>query len=197
MTKSLSVLLWLLPVLTATLISCDRQSLSPAPVIEPPLIQIHYDGENVTAPLLPAGVYEAGIKLTPLELIGLNGRRLREVILFVESIPVAATVRIYEGSSNGGPDVLRSSHAVRSDLEPNSWNRILLPTAVDIDVEQDVWIAFRFETGSPSQTLGCDAGPASEHGEYLYERADNLWQKLSARTAGGININWNLRAVIE
>lgn len=177
--------------------ACDRQAVEPAPEVLPPAVQLNYDGDNVTAPLLPAGVYEAGILMTPAELAGLDGKDVTEVILFMQDIPLSATVRFFEGSSNGGPGSLVSSMGIRSDLVEDSWNRIPLSSAVTIDEEKDLWLTLRFELSGDTQTLGCDAGPADTYGDFLYDDSDGIWQKLSSRTSGGININWNLRMVVE
>lgn len=195
--KRLPIHFLMLSALVVLFASCDRQNLTPAPVIEPPMVQLNYDGDNLTAPLLPAGIYEAGVKFTPAELVGLDGKTLSQVILFMQDIPVAATVRVFEGTTNGAPETLLSSQGVRSDLEAFSWNQIFLTSPVAIDSDKDLWVTFRFELGQELQSLGCDPGPANENGDYLFENADNLWQKLSARTGGGIDINWNLRAVVE
>lgn len=195
--KRLSFRLLIVPALAMIFFSCDRQNLTPAPVIEPPMVQLNYDGDNLTAPLLPAGIYEAGVRFTPPELIGLDGKTLSQVILYMQDIPVAATIRVFEGSTNGAPETLLSSQGIRSDLEAFNWNQIFLTSPTEIDADKDLWITFRFELGQESQTLGCDPGPANENGDYLFENTDNLWQKLSVRTGGGIDINWNLRAVVE
>lgn len=177
--------------------SCDRQSIEPAPEVLPPAVQLNYDGDNVTAPLLPGGVYEAAVLFTPVELIGLAGKQVSEVILFIQEVPLSGTVRIFEGSSNGEPESLVSSQGVRSDLVENSWSRISLTSPVTIDEEKDLWLTFRFELSGDSQTLGCDSGPADVNGDFLFDGSDEFWQKLSSRTSGGININWNLRMVVD
>lgn len=177
--------------------SCDRQVIEPAPEVLPPAVQLNYDGENVTAPLLPDGVYEAAVLFTPVELAGLDGKQATEVILFVQNVPISATVRFFEGSSNGSPESLVSSQGIRSELVEDSWSRISLSSPVTIDEEKDLWLTLRFELSGDSQTLGCDAGPAEAYGDFLFDDSDGQWQKLSSRTSGGININWNLRLVVE
>ncbi len=182
---------------TAWLSGCDRQEVVSAPVVEPPLVQLNYDGPNVTAPLLPTGFYEAAIRLRSAQLAGLEGRQLVEVILFMQEIPTSATVRILEGTSNSTPLNLISSQGVRSELIQDGWSRIQLTSPVTINEQDDLWVTLRFEHTSEAQTLGCDAGPADENGDFLFDGSDNQWQKLSLRSGGGININWNMRAVIE
>lgn len=177
--------------------SCDRQVIEPAPEVLPPAVQLNYDGDNATAPLLPAGVYEAAVLFTPLELLGLDGKQVTEVILFVQDVPISATVRFFEGSSNGAPESLVSSQGIRSELVENSWSRVSLSSPVTIDEKKDLWLTLRFELSGDSQTLGCDTGPAEDYGDFLFDDSDGLWQKLSSRTSGGININWNLRMVVE
>lgn len=177
--------------------SCDRQVIEPAPEVLPPAEQLNYDGDNVTAPLLPGGVYEAAVLFTPVELLGLDGKQVTEVILFVQDVPISATVRFFEGSSNGDPESLISSQGVRSELVKDSWSRISLSSPVTIDEQKDLWLTLRFELSGDSQTLGCDAGPAENYGDFLFDDSDGQWQKLSSRTSGGININWNLRMVVE
>ncbi|MDP5172344.1 MAG: hypothetical protein NWR72_19015, partial [Bacteroidia bacterium] len=144
-----------------------------------------------------SGTFEGAVRFTPAELSGLDGKSLTEVIFYVLQEPRSATIKVYEGTANAAPVDLVQSFAVGADIQAGSWNRISLPNPRQIDATKDLWIAFRFDNQVNGQVLGCDRGPAAPYGDYLFDNSDGLWQKLSTRTANGININWNLRAVVE
>ncbi len=179
------------------LLACDRTDPLPEPVVSAPLVQLSYDGSNVTAPLFPGGTYEGAVRFTPADLAGLSGKSLKEVIFYVLEEPRSATIRVYQGSASGGPGQQVFSQAVGNDIQPESWHRIALTSPVAIDASQDLWIGFRFEAGSENQVLGCDGGPADANGDFLFDSNDGLWQNLVLRTSFQIDINWNLRGVVE
>ncbi len=177
--------------------ACDQDPPLPEPQVEAPLVQLSHDGSNVDAPQFPSGVYEGSVRFTPADLAGLDGKSLVEVIFYTLDLPRSATLRIYQGTENNGPKELLLSDAIGSELTSESWHRLTLDTPIALDTQQDLWIGFRFDNPADARVLGCDPGPAATHGDYLFDSSDGQWRKLSIRTNNGININWNLRGVVQ
>ena len=194
--KPFSFPLYLLIGLLFTNFACKSDGPGPEPQISAPLIALNYDGANQTAPLLPGGVtYEAGIRILQGELGTASGGVLETVYLYIQEVPESATLLVYSKSINDTPDELLYSSVITTDLEANSWNTHSLSREVVLP-DQDIWIAFRFAHAFDQQTIGCDAGPGSPDGDWLYESSDNAWTPLVQRSPG-VNINWNIRAAVR
>ncbi|TAE45103.1 MAG: hypothetical protein EAZ89_21365, partial [Bacteroidetes bacterium] len=176
--------------------SCKEENVLPEPQIEAPLVALNYDGRNVDAPILPNGnTFEAGIRIPASFMKDYPGGMLTEVYYYLKAVPTSCTVKIYKGTTaSGAPEALVYSAITSSDVIGNSWNRHILSTAVAAE-NKDLWIVIRFFGSSGAGTLGCDSGPAASDGDWLLDSDDNQWLKLSARSA--ININWNIRGVLE
>jgi len=46
------------------------------------------------------------------------------------------------------------------------------------------------------QTIGCDAGPNSTGGDWLYQESDGRWLTFQQRTTTE-SINWNIRGFVS
>jgi hypothetical protein len=195
-TKPFSLALSLLTVLLLTSLGCRSDGPEPAPQISAPLVALSYDGANQTAPLLPGGVtYEAAIRIPQADLGTTTAGVLETVYLYIQDVPESGTLLVYSKSTNETPDELLYSSVISADLKENSWNTHTLTREVVIP-DQDIWIAFRFSHAFDQQTIGCDAGPGSPEGDWLYESSDNSWIPLKQRSPG-VNINWNIRAAVR
>lgn len=181
------------------LVACtpDEQIIE-TPELEAPLFFLSYDGENETAPVLPAGgFFEAAQRLTPDQWAAPGEAQVVQVYFYLLELPETASIRLYRGSNGDAPDSLVLDQALNTRLlVPESWNVIELDRAIALD-NQDLWLAMRFSHAEEARSLGCDPGPAHPEGNWLYDSFDSQWTPLSQRTSGAISINWNLRAVVE
>ena len=158
-----------------------------------------YDGPNSTSPFLPSDFYEAAAYF-PTGILGDQGsRRLKDVNFFMLDIPETCIVRIYGQGSNSSPGPILFEEDVSGRIQAPAWNRFRLDEADRIDVSGgDFWISVAFSIGgqNPQQSIGCDAGPNVEGGDWIFFGRDNQWQTFRQRT-GGESINWNIRGVLE
>ncbi|MEL6132401.1 MAG: hypothetical protein AAFR59_03450 [Bacteroidota bacterium] len=172
--------------------ACDRENVGGAPEVLPPDVLINYDGVNVTAPQLPAGTYEGGIRI-PADIVNsYTGSTLKEVQFHIATLPSNCSIKIYQGSDQSAPDALIYSQNVTDDIEANAWNVHTLQRTVTLS-DQDLWIAVQFSHPDEQQTLGCDPGPAVANGDWI--RNSTGWQTLRQLNSA-ISINWNVRAVV-
>lgn len=174
--------------------SCQEDPVNNEPDINAPFVALNYDGSNQDAPLLPTGNYEAAIYFPASELNDLTGGKLIEVYYYIRELPASCTIKIYSKTSDSSPVELEYSAATGSDLLPNTWNKHILSTPVEITGE-DIWIAVSLGHGADTRSIGCDPGPAVSGGDWLFDSGDGNWIPLSQRA--GISINWNIRGVVE
>lgn len=151
---------------------------------------LHLDGENQSAPILPAGIYEAAARFDANLTSEYTGRKLESVSFFMGEIPAACVVKIYDEGTPEEPGALLYSADVRSQLSSIDWNEHFLSDPVEI-TGKDLWIAIRVAHNGDLQSVGCDTGPAVTDGDWLFQNSDNDWLPLRQRLP--ININWNIR----
>ncbi len=156
---------------------------------------LSYDGDNVTAPFLPARTFEGAARFTATQLEPYIGDELSEVEFYIQDMPTACEVRIYT-SNSGTPSNSVYIQNVTNSISANGWNRHVLSEPYIID-GQDLWVSIRFSQSNDQRTLGCDIGPAAINGDWTYDSDDQAWIPLVQRTNGQININWNIRAIVD
>ena len=151
---------------------------------------LHYDGPNQTAPVLPAGEYEAAARFTSAELAEFVDRQLLEISFFIANLPESCTIKIYGEGSVDEPGNVMYSASVSGSLRPFSWNTHEIRNPIDI-TGKDIWISIAVTHASTQQSIGCDAGPAHPDGDWLYRDTEQNWSTY--RQISGESINWNIR----
>ncbi len=187
-------------LLLSLLWACDADVPEPieTPTAAPPLFVLNYDGENETAPSLPGGgFYEGAIRLSPDQWADQGEAELIQVYVYFMELPDEASLLVYTGSDREAPvRAALSQELMIGNLTADSWNLITLDTPVVLE-DEDVWVSLRFSHQEATRILGCDPGPAHPEGGWMYDSVDGLWQPIERRTNGSIDINWNIRAVVE
>lgn len=184
--------IWLFP-LCLLVLGCNPNDLAPVP--DPPLTVVHYDGENRTAPNLPGSTYEAAIRLGAAELGDVLGGELTGVYYYFRDLPETATLKLYRGSVDNAPAQEIYSAIVSSTLTEQSWHTHELSSPIVLD-GSDIWISLRFGHSGNRRTIGCDPGPAVAEGDWLYDELDGLWRTFRQRSPGA-DVNWNIRAIVR
>lgn len=176
---------------------CTPEVIRETPELAGDLFYLNYDTPNQTAPSLPGGgYYEASVRFTKDQLSAYQGDTLIGVYFFIEEVPDACSVRIYQGSTNGDPSALLEEINLTDEIEPTRWHQFAWEDKGIVLGEDDLWLAVRFSHANDARTLGCDPGPASLDGDWLFDSQDSDWLPLSTR-APQIDINWNIRGVIK
>lgn len=183
-------------LITTTLLfsSCEPDNISEEPEIVSPLVALNYDDRNQDSPSLPAGNYEAAIRIPATDLSDLQGGELIEIYYYIREKPSSATVKVYKKSDSNSPVEQVYSAATTSEVKANSWNKHILSTPVEITGD-DLWLSVKLGHTENTRSIGCDPGPAVENGDWLFDDADSEWLPLSDRSA--ISINWNIRGVVK
>lgn len=182
-------------LISTILVSCEGTGLTTAPEVEPPLEVLNYDGANQDAPEFEGSTDIEGAVLFPSTLISaFEGGKLTRIQYYIKQKPSSANLKIYEKTtSSGAPDKLIYTAALSSEITADSWNEHEISAPITISRE-DIWISIGFNHVNTQRTLGCDRGPAVSNGDWLL--LDGIWEPLSS-VVPSININWNIRAVID
>jgi hypothetical protein len=78
----------------------------------------------------------------------------------------------------------------------NQWNEIVLSEPVLISMGTDYWIGYTVEHDPGEWPAGCDAGPhIPGKGDMI--RTGASWTSLFDSSAGTIDVNWNIQALVE
>lgn len=155
---------------------------------------LRYDGDNVTAPLLPPDTYETAARFPANVTNGYTGQKLTQVSYYVAETPLQTTLRIYSGGTSSTPGQIVYEATLTGTITQNAFNAHVLSTPLDITGE-DLWLSIRFRLNRGVQSIGCDAGPGDVNGDWMYQESTGEWTSFNA-FSGGESINWNIRGVV-
>ncbi len=157
---------------------------------------LHHDGENLTAPLLPAGGHQAAARFTPNDQQPYAGRQLTAVSYFLAGVPADCWVIVQGPGTTSSPGDTLYVARVTPEAKTAAWNEHTLPQPIPITGTEDLWISIGLRHTQSMQSIGCDAGPADPNGDWLFSDSDNQWLTFRQRT-GSESINWNIRGKVE
>lgn len=181
-------LLFLLFVYLFTITACQDEE-------NPITADFHYDGENVSAPFLEPGVWEAAARFPSSTTSEFQGKSLEEVEFYILERPDACALHIYGEGTDRLPGNLLYSASLTNGINANSWHIHPLDTPLPITGE-DLWITIIVTHNSEMASVGCDDGPANNDGDWTYFSEDGEWFALRTRTGNQVNINWNIRGYV-
>lgn len=156
---------------------------------------LNYDGSNLDAPVLEAGGHITCARFTSAEIASVDGFLMTSVEYYLANLPSSAEVVIFQGGSIAGPDSEIYSANVTLDNEIG-WNEHAITSPIAIG-NQELWICLDVQHPDQRSSVGCDAGPANENGDWIFSDVDPGWQSLRDRTNNGADINWNIRGNLE
>ena len=165
-------------------------------IIEEPtsnLEELALDGPNANAPALPAGTYEFAVQLYESDLRPFAGRNLTALRVYLRSAPATMRLKVYKGGDLS-PGTLLTTLNVGGNGGAGRFRDYLLPAPIEIDDSDVLWLAAEVELNSTTQTVGCDAGPRIEGGDWIF--SDGSWTSFF-EFASGESINWNIRGLVE
>ena len=159
--------------------------------------ELRYDGAANSAPLLQEDVYEAAARFPSTLTTPYSGMQLKEVEFFFLEKPNTCKVIIYgEGNASSPGDVLYNSGEIIGSTSSDTWNTHTLPNPILLTGE-DIWISIEVSHIQSLRSVGCDEGPAKTNGDWIYSATIGQWQTLRDFTSGDVDINWNIRGVVE
>ncbi len=158
---------------------------------------IHYDCPNNSGPLLEAGLHELAIRFPASEMAEYAGKNLKEVQVYFGIKPASASVKIFDGLASPTPQpgaMLSNEINISNSIKEQEWNSYTVNPPVPLGTS-DIWIVVRVTHDESQQSVGCDAGPRKEGGDWLFSDSDGEWKTYLART--NESVNWNIRGVVE
>lgn len=162
-------------------------------------ITLNHDGDNAAAPDLPGQrIFESAARFSAIQMASYIGDELIEIEVYINDVPSSCELFVY--TSNGGntpTNEVYSSGNIVSSLNSRTFNTHILSEPLVLDAE-DLWIGVRYFQNGNQRTIGCDAeGSRVVDGDWHYDSTDGNWLPFVQRTGGAININWNIRGVVE
>jgi hypothetical protein len=184
----------LLIVLISGLISCKKSDVINNPKIKDPLISLNYDGDYFDGPSLFAGNYKAAVMFDAGKMSSYVNGEIAEMWYYIIQKPYTFKISIYESNGSGEPDSLIFRKSVLGTLVENSWNQYIFDKPIKI-TGKEIWAVLEFQTSAEQKIFGCDAGPALNNADILWDETDSLWNTYRQRT--GESVNWNIRLAIK
>lgn len=179
-------------LLAGFLVSCGDDE---GPEIPEEAVVLSYDGENLTAPTLPAGLYEFAVRFPTTLTRNVVDRSITQVSFYLYNAPAQMYLKISRDVSPTEPGAIENTQMINNPT-PNSWNTITLDTPYLMDGSA-VWVGIEVTQDDQIQTVGCDAGPANANGDWLYDEATMTWETFINRTNQSESVNWNIKAIIN
>jgi hypothetical protein len=155
-------------------------------------ITLNYDGDNRTAPTLPAGFYEFAVRFPANVTRNVQGLNIEEVDFYLYDAPDNIAITI-SPDANGLPGEIAYSQGVGT-LSLNGWNNVPMNTPFALNGDA-IWVGIQVQSAQTKQTVGCDAGPANPNGDWLYDDADEEFRTFRDRV--GDSVNWNIRVKVK
>ncbi|MEL6720568.1 MAG: hypothetical protein AAFP82_17820 [Bacteroidota bacterium] len=155
---------------------------------------LKYDGENFSAPQLPAGQHTFAVRFGEDELKDYIGKSLSEVTFYAGIQPESCIVRVYGQGTANEPGTELYSATVTNALVLQDWtDHKIAGGGIEITGD-DIWIAIDVIHAQAQQSIGCDAGPNQTDGDWLFRSDDPQWKSFSDGTPE--SVNWNIRGVV-
>lgn len=155
------------------------------PAIGEPVYLRWHDGNCHDAAGLPnGGAYFAAVRWAAADLKAYDKMTVTDVEMFVNQIPDALYVLVYEGNS-----LVRQQFVPR--LEERSYNTVKLAEPLQLNTSKELKVAVYVEHNSATVPLGYDAGPAKSGYGDLYSTDGASWTTLGASDTN-IDGNWNI-----
>jgi hypothetical protein len=154
---------------------------------------LSYDGEPFSGPVLPFGEHTFAVRFGEEELEDYKGRFLEEITFYAGEQPELVDVVIFGPGTSTEPGTELYKARI-SGLSLPDWNDHTLATPIEITGE-DLWLGVRVLHTQTQRSIGCDAGPNQQDGDWLFRADDPEWKSFSATTPE--SVNWNIRGRVS
>ncbi len=158
---------------------------------------LHYDGDNFSAPIIGNGTHLMAARLTANDLAEYQGKTLEEVLFYLQDVPATCELLVMAQNTATEPGAVLFGADVTDFVNANGWNPFTLDPPVAIPDGEDLWIGVRVEHNGDTQSVGCDEGPAQANGDWILSSITTSWETFRDFTAGESSINWNIRARVS
>ena len=154
---------------------------------------LSYDGANDSAPPLEAGIHVLAVRFPSDELKNHIGKKLIEIEAYVDVGAVSYKALVMDKGTSNSPGSTIREVDFSNNVNTRKW------VIVEIDpleiTGEDIWIGVEVVHDQTAFTVGCDAGPRREDGDWIWDSNNNTWQSFLSLSGDGIN--WNIRGHLE
>ena len=184
------ILCWFTVLTLIFLAGCSGSS-DPGDMLEGPFLK--FDGDQDSAPSVTPGTWEIAARFTASDIGSYAGSSLSGLYFYIASRPDAAMAKVYGPGNASSPGTLLYSADITSCLRSIRWLRHDFSSVIPLGSD-DIWISIEVTLPSGGTSVGCDAGPASGRGDWLYSASNGQWRTFQNRT--GESVNWNVRGIV-
>lgn len=162
-----------------------------APAIGSDINLAWHSGRNEAAAGLPSGgAYWAGVRWSPSDLVGYDSLAVSEVELYINQVPEALYLMLYEGT-----ELVRQQRVERP--HQYAFNRIALSEPLRLNTQKELRLVVYVEHNEITLPLGYDEGPCVADGKSnIYSNDGVTWLRLSDEGTQ-IDANWNFGVVLR
>ena len=197
--KTLSLLrLFALLLIVATATACNDDDFFDE--VEPPpppptsqFVELNLDGPNDSGPLLTEGQHRLGVQFIQSDLTPFVGRELVGISVYIGQAPASMRLSVSSGGAVVPGIELLGFDTDLSNVTERGFYDYLFDTPLVLDYEDVLWLVAEIELDATQQSIGCDAGPAVEGGDWLW--SSDRWLTYRERT--NESVNWNIRGLVE
>ena len=158
---------------------------------------LRYDGDNQSAPELEPGDHELAVRFPASVLEDVAGKKLVTIEAYVGAGPQSCKILVHENGTSTSPGNVIYEKDITSQAQNSPrWIIHQLDTPIDISGDTDIWIGVLVSHTVTNQTIGCDAGPRRDGGDWIWQSTNGTWQTFQQLT-GAESVNWNIRGVVE
>lgn len=172
--------------LRLTTVTTDNVGLAwTAPALGDAISLGWHSGNSYDAAGLPSGgAFYAGVRWTANDLKDYAHLYLSEVEVYINQIPTALYVLVYQGG-----DLVHRQYV--RQLRQYSFNKIPLDRSIAIDATRELRVIVYIEHNEVTVPLGYDEGPAVSGRGNLYS-SDGVTYSVMDASDDGIQGNWNI-----
>lgn len=158
--------------------------------------ELSYDNGISSAPFFEEGVHEAAVRFPRSIMSNFVDKTLDRVDFYLVNAPNNCVVKIYNEGTDQGPGLLLYEADISTSVRVRSWNSHQLTESLVL-TGNELWISIEITHDERNNTIGCDIGPALENGDWVSSDSQLGWSTYRDFTSDAVNINWNIRGVLE
>lgn len=158
--------------------------------------ELFYDNGSSSAPFFNEGTHEAAVRFPRSIMSNFTEQTLDRVDFYLVNVPNNCVVKVYNEGTDQGPGLLLYEADISTTVRGRSWNTHELTESLVL-TGNELWLSIEITLDERSNTIGCDIGPAVDNGDWVSADGELGWSSYRDFTDDAVDINWNIRGVVE
>ncbi|MCD4734476.1 MAG: T9SS type A sorting domain-containing protein [Bacteroidales bacterium] len=143
--------------------------------------------------LTTTGSFYLASRWEPSDLAQYNGQYLRKIMFWWNDDAPEAIFKVMVWEGSDASTLLYEQEVV--DAQIGDWNEVILDSAAQIDVTQELWFGYEVTHNAGTHPAGTDLGPAIEEKGDMISLDGITWESMSISYA--LDYNWALQGYIS